>query len=56
MLGTFHGGASNILTGNYTLGFSAETSLLRSDFGMSAYIPLVGDKIDIEIYVEFQKS
>ena len=34
----------------------AETSLLRSDFGMSAYIPLVGDKIDIEIYVEFQKS
>ncbi|MBX2847494.1 MAG: YceI family protein [Acidiferrobacterales bacterium] len=54
--GTFHGGASNILSGKYTLGFSATTSILRSEFGMDAYIPIVGDKIDIEVYVEFQKS
>lgn len=54
--GVFHGGASNILTGKYTLGFSATTSILRSDFGMDAYIPIVGDQINIEVYVEFQKN
>lgn len=56
VLGTFHGGGSNILSGKYTLGFSAETSFLRSDFGVDAYIPIVGDEISIEIFVEFQKS
>ena len=56
VLGTFHGGASNILSGKYTLGFSAEASFLRSDFGMDAYIPIVGDQVDIEIHVEFQKN
>ena len=53
---TFNGGATNILTGKYTLGFAAKGSILRSNFGMDAYIPIVGDKIDIEIYAEFQKS
>ena len=56
VLGTFHGGASNILSGKYTLGFSAEASFLRSDFGMDAYIPIVGDQVDIEIHVEFQNN
>jgi len=53
---TFHGGANNLLTGKYTLGFSAQGSLLRSDFGMDAYIPIVGDEINIEIYAEFQRD
>ena len=56
VLGTFHGGASNILSGKYTLGFAAEASFLRSDFGMDAYIPIVGDQVDIEIHVEFQNN
>ncbi len=53
---TFHGGANNILTGKYTLGFSAVGSFLRSDFGMDAYIPLVGDEITLEAYAEFQRN
>ena len=53
---TFHGGANNILTGKYTLGFSASGSFLRSDFGMDAYIPLVGDEVKLEVYAEFLKS
>lgn len=52
---TFHGGANNMLTGFYTLGFSATGSIKRSDFGMDQYIPMVGDKVDVEIYAEFQK-
>lgn len=52
----FHGGANNILTGKYTLGFTATGSFKRSDFGMKSYIPLVGDQITIEAYAEFQRN
>jgi len=52
----FHGGANNILSGKYTLGFSAKGSFLRSDFGMDKFIPLVGDQITIETYAEFLKN
>lgn len=52
---TFNGGARNLLTGKYTLGFSATATLQRSDFNMKAYIPLVGDEVTIEIEAEFQK-
>jgi len=51
----FNGGAVNILTAKYTLGFEATTTIKRSDFGMDEYIPLVGDDVQIEIYAEFQK-
>ena len=44
---SFLGGANNILTGKYTLGFSARGAFKRSDFGMDAYIPLVGDEVQI---------
>ena len=56
MLVTFHGGANNLLTGKYTLGFSAEGSFKRSDFGMDAYIPLVGDEVKIEVEAEFLRN
>ena len=37
---------------NYTCGFSAETTVKRSDFGMDAYIPLVADEVEIQIEAE----
>lgn len=40
----------------YTCGFAAKTTLKRSDYGMDAYLPLVGDKIDLSIEVEASKS
>jgi polyisoprenoid-binding protein YceI len=52
----FEGGASNILTGKYTLGFSATGSFLRSEFGMEKFIPLVGDEVLLETYAEFLKN
>jgi polyisoprenoid-binding protein YceI len=36
-----------------TLGFSATGSLKRSDFGMSTYLPLIGDEVAIRIDAEF---
>lgn len=53
---TFHGGANNILSGKYTLGFSAAGVFKRSDFGMDAYIPLVGDEVSVEAEAEFLKN
>jgi polyisoprenoid-binding protein YceI len=53
--GRFLGGAINILTGRYTLGFTATGSFSRSEFGMDEYIPAVGDRIELEIHAEFQK-
>ncbi len=38
------------------MGFSATGSLNRSDFGMSTYVPMIGDKVDIIIEAEFAKN
>jgi hypothetical protein len=35
------------------VGFSATGSLLRSDFGMKTYIPVIGDEVTITIDAEF---
>ncbi|WP_049630527.1 YceI family protein [Cellvibrio sp. pealriver] len=52
---TFNGGADNILTGFYTLGFSAVSRFNRSVFGIDYLIPAVGDAVDIEVFAEFQQ-
>lgn len=51
-----NGAANNLLTGKYTLGFSAEARFLRSDFGLDRYIPSVGDEVELEIHAEFQRK
>ncbi|MFK8019989.1 MAG: YceI family protein [Pseudomonadales bacterium] len=51
----FNGGATNMLTGFYTIGFSASAVLKRSEFGMNKHLGLVGDDIELEIHAEFQK-
>jgi polyisoprenoid-binding protein YceI len=35
------------------IGFSATTTLKRSDFGMSAFIPNIGDEVEVIIEAEF---
>jgi polyisoprenoid-binding protein YceI len=37
------------------LGFRATGSLRRSDFGMSKYLPLIGDIVSITIDIEFNR-
>ncbi|SEK48854.1 YceI family protein [Roseovarius nanhaiticus] len=34
------------------LGFDAETTILRSDFGVGAYAPNISDELDVEISIE----
>jgi len=52
----FNGGADNILTGKYTLGFTAITTIKRSDFGMKAFAALIGDNVSVELHGEFQQE
>lgn len=49
----FNGGANNLLTRKYTVGFHASGSFLRSDFGVDTYLPIVGDEVKIDVYAEF---
>lgn len=43
-------------TGDPTMGFSATTKILRSDFGMGKYIPTIGDSVEVMIEGEFIHS
>ena len=52
----FNGGATNRLTGRYTIGFEATSRFLRSDFGMDQYLGLVSDEVVIEVYAEFLRE
>jgi polyisoprenoid-binding protein YceI len=40
------------MTKDYVAGFSAETTVKRSEFGMGAYIPMVGDDVRVMIQTE----
>lgn len=52
----FHGGGSNPMSKAYTVGFDATGSLKRSDYGVSKYVPVVGDKVDLFISAPFEKK
>ncbi len=53
---TFNGGANNMLTGFYTLGFSASSTLSRSAFGVDYLVPAIGDQVALEVFAEFQQQ
>ena len=52
----FLGGANNMLTGKYTLGFSATGTFNRAQFGVDKYSGLVGEDVFLSIEAEFQKQ
>jgi len=53
---TFNGGADNLITRTYTIGFQASTEILRSEFGMDTFTAFAGDVIDIELHGEFLRQ
>lgn len=53
---TFNGGGVNKLNMKYTLGFKVEAEFNRSDFGLSRFIPAVGDKVSLEAHAEFTRN
>lgn len=53
---TFNGGANDLMTGRYKLGFAASGTFKRSEFGVDSLIPAIGDEVELEIYAEFQRQ
>ncbi len=49
----FNGGATNFVTGRYTLGFAASAVLDRTEFGMTSLAPAIGSEVMLEIHAEF---
>jgi len=52
----FHGAGVNMMDKAYTVGFDATTQILRSDFGVKAYVPLIGDAVTIRISAAFERK
>lgn len=53
---TFNGGMLNMFSQKWAMGFSGKTTLKRSDFGMTNFIPNIGDDVEVIIEAEFQRA
>ncbi|MBM3486932.1 MAG: YceI family protein [Alphaproteobacteria bacterium] len=52
---TYNRGAAHP-SGRFIVGFSAKTKIKRSDWGISGFLPFVGDEVDIIIETEFLRQ
>ncbi|WP_334164642.1 YceI family protein [Phenylobacterium sp.] len=50
----FNQAGINPVDKTYSLGFDAEAKIKRSDFGMTAYLPGVGDEVELDIEAELK--
>jgi polyisoprenoid-binding protein YceI len=53
---SFNGAGTNSMSKAYTVGFNATTTIRRSDFGVTKYVPLVGDTVAIRISAAFERK
>lgn len=51
----FHGAGMG-MNKKETVGFEAETTIKRSDFGIAYGIPMVSDEVELEIHAAFEKQ
>ncbi|MEN9288746.1 MAG: hypothetical protein RL317_369, partial [Pseudomonadota bacterium] len=51
----FTGAGTNPMSRKATIGFHASTTLKRSDWGMTKYVPLISDDVKINISIAFEK-
>lgn len=52
----FHGGGANPMSKTYTVGFEVSGMIHRSAFGVSKYVPMVGDDVTLMISGAFEKQ
>jgi len=53
---TFAGAGPSPMTGMQTVGFHGRTTINRADFGLGYGVPMVSDKVDLEITMAFEKK
>lgn len=52
----FEGAGNNPMSKKATIGFHAATTIKRSQWGMTKYVPMVGDDVKLRISVAFEKE
>lgn len=52
----FNGAGINPLDKKYTVGFRATGTIRRSDFGMTTYVPLIGDQVELTLSGAFERQ
>ena len=52
----FEGAGANPMNKKATIGFHASTTIKRSEWGMTKYVPMVGDEVKLRISVAFEKA
>jgi polyisoprenoid-binding protein YceI len=52
----FVGAGANPLSKKYTVGFDATGTVKRSDFGVTKYVPLIGDEVELSLHAAFEKQ
>ena len=52
----FHGAGISPMGGKATVGFHGKATILRSQWGIVTGIPLVGDKVELDISAPFEKD
>lgn len=52
----FHGAGASPMSKTETVGFEAEATIKRSDFGIGFGVPMVSDEVELEIHAAFEKK
>ena len=52
----FNAAEMNRMSRKEMIGVSATGTINRSDYGMDAYLPMVGDELSLDIQIEFEKA
>jgi polyisoprenoid-binding protein YceI len=53
---TFVGAGTNMIDKHYTVGFQARGELSRSAFGITTYVPMIGDAVQLTLSGAFEKQ
>ena len=52
----FEGAGANPMSKKATVGFHASTTIKRSEWGMTKYVPMVSDEVKLRISIAFEKK
>lgn len=53
---TFNQAGVNMVDKQYSLGFDGKAVIKRSEFGITAYVPAVGDEVTLQLAAEFKAA
>lgn len=52
----FTGAGKGMMNQKETVGFEGETTIKRSEFGLTTFVPMVSDEVELDITIAFEKE